>query len=242
MVKPSPDFLTLPQLERIPWLVHGFGTGAWEEADLDREERLEGFTPVIMRQLHSGTLHRLEAAPPVRLEGDALMTDVPGLLLVVRTADCLPVLLVDGANRAVAAVHCGWRGTQGRILDKAVAAMEAAYGTDPRALVAAVGPCIGPCCYAVGPEVRAAFHDAGFPDDVFYERGGRAFLDLRTANVKLLDSLGVGRDNIVSAGACTRCAPGLLSHRRDKDEKRRMFNFIGIRRAGAKSPGSTLPQ
>ena len=242
MAGARPHFLTLPQLERIPWLVHGFGTGVWEEADLERDERLRGFSPVIMRQLHSEAIHCLEAAPEGRLEGDALITDVPGLLLVVRTADCLPALLVDGAHRAVAAVHCGWRGTRNRILGKAVKAMEEAYATDPRGLVAVLGPCIGPCCYEVGADVRAAFAESGFDPLLFYERGGRLFLDLRAANLGLLGALGVAGDNILSVGACTHCAPGLVSYRRDKSEKRRMFNFIGIRRPLPEAPGSSVPQ
>ena len=88
--------------------------------------------PVIMRQIHSDTVHRLDAAPAGKLEGDALMTNVAGLLLVIRTADCLPVLLVDEANRAVAAVHCGWRGTEKRILEKAVLAMAEALRVETR--------------------------------------------------------------------------------------------------------------
>src|SRR5512137_2325214 len=99
------------------------------------------------------------------------MTNVPGLLLVIRTADCLPVLLVDEENRAVAAVHCGWRGTERRILEKTVKAMEGAYGSKPADMRAALGPCIGPACYEVGPEVRQAYLKAGFPASVFAERG-----------------------------------------------------------------------
>jgi YfiH family protein len=230
MEKRRAGFVTFPRLDKISWLVHGFGTGAWREADIGRDEKLEDFTPVIMRQLHSDIIHRLQRPPAGRLEGDALITDVPGLLLVVKTADCLPVLLVDEANRAVASVHCGWRGTKARILDKAVRAMREAYGTDPRRLVAALGPCIGPCCYEVGGDVISAFHEAGFTPDIFYERGGRAFLDLRAANVRLLETLGVRPAGILSAGACTHCAPGLLSYRRERGERRRMYNFVGIRK------------
>src|SRR5512139_3860133 len=113
-------FLVVPRLARVPGLVHGFGRAGWSERDFRAFAAARGLEPVIMRQLHSDVIHRLDEAPSERLEGDALITDVPGLLPVIRTADCLPVLLVDEANRAVAAVHCGWRGTEKRILEKAV--------------------------------------------------------------------------------------------------------------------------
>jgi polyphenol oxidase len=218
-------YSTAPRFAAVPWLVHGFGRAGWGEEDIGAAAELRGFRPVIMRQLHSDILHRLDRAPAAKLEGDALMTNVPGILLVVRTADCLPVLLVDPARRATAAVHCGWRGTQKRILEKTARAMNRAYGTGPGDLLAALGPCIGAACYEVGPEVREAFEKAGFPPDVF----AKSLLDLRVANRWLLENLGVKPANIWTSDACTHCDPGLLSYRRHKGEARRMYNFIGIR-------------
>ncbi len=237
-------YLTVPALERIPWLVHGFGTAGWQEADFARSPRLRDFRPIIMHQLHSDTVHRLDAAPRDRLNGDALITNVPGLLLIVRTADCLPVLLVDEARRAVAAVHCGWRGTRSRILEKVTREMLSAYGSRPADLLAALGPCIGPCCYEVGPEVRASFLEAGFPPAAFHDAAGEAsprtafhsLLDLRAANVWLLESLGVPPAGIFGLDACTRCEPRLVSYRRNRNEKRRLYNFIGINLAKEAAP------
>lgn len=257
MAEAAKPYLTVPRLDRIPWLVHGFGTGAWREEDLSRPGEFGRFRLVIMRQVHSDIVHRVDAAPSSRLSGDALITDVSGLLLIVRTADCLPVLLADEENRAVASVHCGWRGTQARVLERAVREMGRAYGTDPARLVAALGPCIGPACYEVGPEVSEVFEKAGFPPSVFTERpeprgeggkaplarhiwghvskvrvpasSGKSLLDLRAANTWLLETLGVKRANIWTSDACTHCDPSLLSYRRDKGEPRRMYNFIGIR-------------
>ncbi len=225
MQKPGTGYSTAPLLAAVPWLVHGFGRAGWDEADMRAAAELRGFRPVIMRQLHSDIIHRLDRAPTVKLEGDALMTDVPGILPVIRTADCLPVLLADPKRRAVAAVHAGWRGTQKRILEKTIRAMSEASGTAPGDLLAALGPCIGPACYEVGPEVREAFDRAGFPASVFTN----SFLDLRAANIWLLEALGVKRANISTSDACTHCDPGLLSYRRHKGEPRRLYNFIGIR-------------
>jgi YfiH family protein len=224
--------LTVPRLAEIAGLVHGFGGGGWSEADFLAFAASRELDPVIMRQLHSDTVHRLEEAPAGKLEGDALMTNVPGLLLVIRTADCLPVFLVDNENRAVAAVHCGWRGTEKRILEKAVKAMIQAYGSKPGKMLVALGPCIGSACYEVGPEVRGSLLRAGFPPVVLAEapgRPGKSLLDLRAANAWLLRELGFKKDNILdSCPACTHCELSLLSYRRAPADHRRMYNFVGL--------------
>ncbi len=224
----------------VPGLVHGFGDARWSEADFLAFAASRGLQPVVMNQVHSDTVHRLDAAPAGKPDGDALMTNVPGLLLVIRTADCLPVLLVDPENRAVAAVHCGWRGTEKRILEKAVRAMGEAYGSNPADMLAALGPCIGAACYEVGPDVREGFLRAGFPESVFALRGHvpevhvpvlkrKYLLDLRAANLGLLAALGFKKSRISNPGpACTHCEPRLLSYRRNSADPRRMYNFIGL--------------
>ncbi|MEN6561421.1 MAG: peptidoglycan editing factor PgeF [Acidobacteriota bacterium] len=240
MTEDRRPFLSEPRLASVPGLVHGFGEARWSEADFLAFAASRGLRPVIMRQLHSDIVHRIDAAPSGALDGDALMTNVPGLVLVIRTADCLPALLVDEARRAVAAVHCGWRGTAGRILEKAVRAMGEAYGSKPEGLRAALGPCIGAACYEIGPEVREVFLGAGFPETVLVKRGdapgvhvpelkAKYLLDLRAANIWLLAGLGVRKENIFSPGAvCTHCEPRLLSYRRFPADRRRMVNFIGL--------------
>ena len=231
-------FLSVPRLAGIGGLVHGFGRAGWSEAEFLAFAASRGVKPVIMRQLHSDVVHRLDEAPSAKLEGDALMTNRPGLLLVIRTADCLPVLIVDEKNRAVAAVHCGWRGTEKRILEKTIVAMGEAYGSKPAGMLAALGSCIGAACYEVGPEVRDGFLRAGFPPSVFTERGHvpkvrvpdrKALLDLRAANVWLLRGLGFKKGHLFEPGpACTHCEPTLLSYRRNPHDPRRMVNFIGL--------------
>lgn len=233
-------YLVVPRLESIPGLVHGFGDARWSEADFLAFAESRGLKPVIMHQLHSDVIHRVDSVPPEKLEGDALMTNVPGLVLVIRTADCLPVLLVDEENRAVAAIHCGWRGTEKRILEKAVQTMGEVYGSKPATMLAALGPCIGAACYEVGVEVKKAFIKAGFPEGLFVERGklpaiqvpnyqGKYLLDLREANIWLLRELGFKKTNIFNPGpTCTHCEPRLLSYRRNSSDLRRMYNFVSL--------------
>ncbi len=127
---------------------------------------------VTSKQVHSATIRVVREADGVWegrlqsedgkavLEGDGMMTDLPGVMLGIQTADCVPVLVVDVKKRAVAAFHAGWRGTVARIVEQGIARMRAEYGSQPEDLVAAVGPSIGACCYAVGDEVRSEFEIA----------------------------------------------------------------------------------
>lgn len=228
----SRSYLTVPRLERIPWLIHGFGTADWTEADFGRVREWDGFRPVILDQVHSDVIHCVDGAPSGRLEGDALITSIPKLFLVVKTADCLPVLVVDEPRRIVAAVHCGWRGTCKRILEKVVGELRARHGCEPATLLAALGPCIGPECYEVGPDVRERFQAAGFPEDLVRPNpagAGKYLLDIRAANAFGLRGAGLRPENILSLGACTRCRPELLSYRRDGTAERRMYAFVGMK-------------
>jgi len=229
-------YLIVPRLGEIPGLVHGFGTAAWTLKDAVAWAGRRGFRTIVLKQVHSDIVHvidggNVERAAATRLPGDALVTDLPGVLLVVKTADCLPVFLVDESRRIVAAVHCGWRGTRSRIVEKTIEVLSEKYGAPPDGLLAALGPCIGRDCYEVGDEVRSVFAREGFPGPLFRERtadGPRYLFDLRAANVASLRAAGVREENIVSDASCTHCEPGLLSFRRDKDENARMASFVGF--------------
>lgn len=126
-------------------------------------------TPVLrtLNHLEDGASDFLE---PATMRGDALMTDVPDLLLTVQTADCTPILLFDPVRRAIAAIHAGWRGTLARIAERTVGAMRLRYGTDPGDLLAAIGPSVGPESYAVGEEVRHEFESQfAYAPELFQE-------------------------------------------------------------------------
>ena len=230
VVERTRPLLTIPRFEAMPWLVHGFGTSAWKEEDFSRDEELKRFRPVLMNQLHSDIVHRIEKMPGRKLGGDALVTDKPGILLVIKTADCLPVLIVDERKRIVAAAHCGWRSTAARILVKLIRSMRRDFDSVPRDLIAAFGPCIGAECYEVGEDVRERFKAAGFPPGIFGRdpaRPGRYSLNLRKANIRLLEEEGLKAANIFSVDLCTSCDDRLISFRQSGNKDRRMFNFIG---------------
>jgi YfiH family protein len=115
---------------------------------------------------------RLPDASPVQAErsGDALITSEPGVLLTIRTADCLPVLIADKRLRAIAAIHAGWRGALERVIEKAVGEMQRAFASRPQDLVAALGPAIGRCCYEVGDEVIDAFRGQFVESESFFSK------------------------------------------------------------------------
>jgi YfiH family protein len=223
--------IVIPRLAAIPWLVHGFGTRRFNLADLRAEAARHRAEAVLLDQVHSGIVRVVETLPARRLAGDALATQTPGLVLAVKTADYLPILLVDEERRAVAAVHAGWRGAALAIAGHAVTTLRRNFGTNPANLLAALGPSIGPPCYEVGEEVRRRFAETGLAGEFFRPRRGRPgkyLFDLAAANIARLEAAGVPRSNILSVGRCTYCDPDFHSYRRDGDTRRRLYNYIGI--------------
>jgi YfiH family protein len=206
------------RLEQLPWLQHGFGTRLstnWPDA--------AGLATA--RQIHSDQI--LVASEPGHLgPGDAIISNRPGVTVAIRTADCLPILIVDPRTRAVAAVHAGWRGTVAEIAPKAVAAMCRELGTVPGDLEIAIGPGIGPCCFQVGPEVAIQFR-AFFPER--NDLTVRAKLDLAETITRQLRRNGVTASQISTSGCCSCCKPELFeSYRRDREEAGRMVAAIGV--------------
>lgn len=225
------NYLTVPRLEQIPNLIHGFGTTAWKLENIIDIPGCTKFHPAVLNQVHSDIIRFIEEDPPSQLRGDAMMTNRPLLLLVIKTADCLPVFLVDEAHVAVAALHCGWKGTGKRLPEKVVNGMKSRFSSEPSSLVAAFGPSIGAACYEVGEDIRRMYAQAGLPDRVFrrqQHRQDKYYLDLKEANRYLLLQAGVREENIFSIDICTHCDIRFFSYRRDREKTGRLFNFIGL--------------
>ncbi|MDD2367243.1 MAG: peptidoglycan editing factor PgeF [Desulfuromonadaceae bacterium] len=163
------------------------------------------------------------------VEGDAIITNQPDVLIGVCVADCAPILICDPDKRVIAAVHAGWKGTASRLVSKTVAGMKTEFGSDPGRLHAAIGPCIQKCCYEVDEPVKKAFQQNGIPWDTSAElkTSGKWQLDLATANEELLLAAGVPKDSIQISGQCVCChSEQFFSYRRDKDEAGRQMGFI----------------
>ncbi len=223
--------LTIPGWEKIPFLVHGFGNRNWKYSDFRRNPVLRKFKPIFLRQIHSDIAHIVRGFSENKKSGDALLTDRPGLLLVIKTADCLPVLMTDKNGRAVAGVHCGWRSTSQRLVQKVVDILERSYGCEPSSLMVAFGPSIGGDCYEVGEDVKNVFEKKGLEGKGFSphpRRKDKLFLDLRLSNRYQLQEKGVSDSNVFEVDMCTHCDKEFLSYRRDRETKGRMLSFIGF--------------
>lgn len=166
------------------------------------------------------------------LECDGFITDRPGVALCVKTADCVPVLLVDGKKKVVSAVHAGWRGTALGIGGKAVRIFQERFSSQTEDLWAAIGPSIGPCCYEVDEKVYCEFADQRSGSNLLKAaaRKDRWMLDLILANRLQLESAGIPASQISAAGVCTSCRrDAFFSHRGEGETTGRQLNFIMIR-------------
>ncbi len=264
---------------QLPWLVHGFSMRGGGVSEIDGEKVLNlgavewdkrenvdenkkrfqaavgasDLDFVTLHQIHSDVVRIVDATPGKQCKGDALATNRNGLLLGVRTADCSPVLVVDPKMRVVAAVHAGWRGTLARIVAKTIGQMQMEFKSDPKDMLAAIGPTIAGCCYEVGTEVAADFsakfaNAAEFFDEL---RTGdepnplqwlnmmppghqpppkKVLLDLKKANRLQLIEAGVLERNIYVSELCTSCdVDRLFSYRKEGAMSGRLLSVVGIR-------------
>ncbi len=233
------------------------------------------FSPAMVQQVHSAEIFQVALSASGRLvyipsglpprsalegppqadvatdggrAGDALVTAEPAILLAVRSADCMPVLLVDPRRRVVAAVHAGWRGLLGRVAEKAVGEIVRLFGSRPKELLAALGPSIRACCYPVGPEVVDAFCGSFLHGEKYFQtqpgKGNRtssaAHLDLAEVARDQLRSAGLTPRHIETAEFCTACRTDLFySYRKEGSSTGRMMAVVGIAGVGlgSKEPG-----
>lgn len=197
--------------------------------------------PVVQaHQVHGTRVAVVTSGATTRdeLEGyDALTTNVPGVTIGVRTADCVPVLLHDPVRHAVAAVHSGWRGTVADVLGQAIATMHAVWQTDARDLVAVIGPSISPESFQVGQEVADAFARQGFPmqrlltDEGPRQEGtmhGGLHIDLWAACQWLLMRAGVAESHIHTTRQCTYLQSDLFYSARREGNRHDARNITAI--------------
>ena len=206
---------------------------------------------VTLTQVHGATVCVIRRGTPLpdgRPEADVLVSSATDVAIAVRAADCVPLLMADRVTGAVAAVHAGWRGTAARACVAALTAMQREFGTHPNNIVAAIGPCIRPCCYQVGPDLVDAFAAAGHerylidrwfstpPPPAFAEGFGAAGpgagrrqlrLDVAGANRDQLILAGVPEGQIHDVGLCTAMHLDVLtSYRAEKDNAGRIAGVI----------------
>ena len=168
------------------------------------------------------------------METDGMVTNVPGICLVTFYADCVPLFFVDPVHRAIGLSHSGWRGTVGRIGKVTVEKMTENYGTDPKDVIAAVGPSICQDCYEVSEDVICRFRE-NFPEecwpDLFYNKGdGKYQLNLWKANEYVFAEAGIRREHTAVTNVCTHCNPDILfSHRTTGEKRGNLSAFLALK-------------
>ena len=194
-----------------------FGMFRKEEDDVVEMKQVHGDHVAVVGQAEKGT---------TVLERDAIITGTPGVVLLVKSADCVPILLIDPVKRVVGALHAGWRGTAAEIARLTIDHMEDYFGTRAENVVAGVGPSIGPCCYEIDTPVINAFNGFSYRDKLFTKQyDDRANFNLWDANKFQLIERGVKEKNIEVAGICT------------KDNNNLFFSDRGLGKPGGRFGG-----
>jgi hypothetical protein len=221
-------YIQLPLFDGAP-LFHFFGTrllakGSETEAEYSQNIAALGQAESLARcrQVHGDQIFQANAeggelSPEIQT-GDGLMTNRCGRLIVVSTADCVPVLLFDPVRKVVSAIHAGWRGSHLNISAKAVVAMQSDYGSNPKDILAGIGPSIGPCCFEVGRDVWGELErDYSYGKQVLvHGKEEKAWVDLVQLNRLQLIEAGLRPEKVHDTGLCTSCTPNLFySFRRD---------------------------
>ncbi|MFO8058068.1 MAG: peptidoglycan editing factor PgeF [bacterium] len=225
----------------VPGVLHAFGSRDTGTGAGVARRRIKNAFPEIeelctIKQVHGSRVVEARSAGDARglrnTHADAIVSNAKGLALCVRTADCVPVLVLDPRGKATAAVHAGWKGTAARVAAEAVKTMQRLYGSEPASLRAGIGPCICPPHYQVdGPVIEAVEKGLGEKSQavLFPEDENHARLDLVKANRIVLEEAGIPAENIEELGLCTWCRPELFfSYRREGKGVPSLYHFIMI--------------
>ncbi|MCI8916857.1 MAG: peptidoglycan editing factor PgeF [Oscillospiraceae bacterium] len=200
---------------------------------------VEGGRLAMTNQIHGGAVRTvttadLKADPydKVTYEADGLMTDLPGVALVIYSADCIPILFYDPERRVIAAVHAGWRGTAAGIATAAVARMKDVYGCRPENILAAIGPGIGPDCFETHEDVPNAMTAAlstAVLQHIKIKENGKFSVDLKGVNAMRLEQAGLDPAHIAVSQVCTACdQERFWSHRRQGTSRGSMAAAIQL--------------
>ena len=215
------------------WASLNLGVGRGDDPDHVRENYRRFFAAIggsgtqlaMSNQVHGAVVRTVTTADlhadpydKVGYEADGLMTDLPGVALVVYCTDCIPILFYDPVRRCVAAVHAGWRGTAAGIAAHAVDRMVNVYGSRPSDILAAIGPGIGPDCFETHEDVPNAMTAAlgtGVLRHIRIKENGKFAVDLKAVNAMRLEQAGLDPGHIAVSSLCTSCNPDKFwSHRK----------------------------
>ena len=252
-------FLSYPMLEETGIVHHGFSTklggvskGCWATMNIsttrgddpeDVEEnqrriaRAIGVKPEDMtftNQTHTTNVAVVRAENKGRrfMETDGMITNVPGICLVTFYADCVPLYFVDPVKKAIGLSHSGWRGTVGKIGKVTVELMQKTYGSDPKDILAAIGPSICQDCYEVSEDVivkfQKSFEEKYWPELFYQKENGKYQLNLWKANELVFEEAGILKKHIAVTNVCTHCNI-LFSHRTTGNKRGNLSAFLALK-------------
>ena len=223
------SYYYVPELEQRG-IKHGFFTAQSPSHTLQGNEKAEFLgtfglnDSVIMKQEHGVDVHVIrDGYRPIL--GDGLIIISKGIAGIVKTADCLPIIICGMDYPVVSIVHAGWRGTAKKIAKKAIEKMSE-FGVNRKGITAILGPSIGPCCYEIKNDVRNIFMEEGFSDDIFKRKNNTRFLDIRQANIEILHKEGI--EDIYDINLCTRCSRDIFNSYRGGEKEKRQINFVSL--------------
>ena len=242
----------IPELTRLEWVRHAFLTrkggvslppyeslnisftnGDREEHVLQNRNRIAStfrFSPkelILLNQMHQDRVLVLKdpfRPLPPRLEYDALVTNAPNAFLGIRTADCLPIFMVDPRKKVIAAVHSGRQGTSLHIAARVLEVMHQEFGSSAHDLLVALGPGIGICCYEIDEPVFVS----EWEPYATHKGNGKWNVDLAGINIHLMERQGISKEQISWVNLCTHCHPDLFFSYRKEGKTGRQLSFIGI--------------
>ena len=157
---------------------------------------------------------------------DASITNISGISLVIHTADCVPVAFADPVNKAIGNAHCGWRGTFKELSKKTLNEMSARFGTNPKDVICAIGPCICTNCYEVSQDLYIEFKNKFHFDDAIIQKEEKFYLNLPLINKHILTEAGVKEENIAISDLCTCCEKNDLYSHRGLGPKRGLISSV----------------
>ena len=231
------DYLTINK-EGLDFVKIAISTTNMDAKNLDDINRVlkDEFTLKNLsknKQIHSNIVNKIDKTNIGQIiDGDAIITNEKNVPLLILTADCVPVVLVDKVNKAVGLVHAGWRGTYGKICSETLQSMKENYNTNTEDVVAIIGPSIGKCCYEVSYDLVEKF-SALLPnaDEKIYEiRDEKYYLNLWEVNTQILKEFGVLKSNIINMNICTSCnCDRFFSYRKHEKTPKRIGTFIEIK-------------
>lgn len=224
------SYYHIPELEKQN-IIHGFFTKTSPSRILKGDGRksfLDTFSLkdlIIMHQEHGEKIHTIRNGEKP-ISGDGVILLEKNVAGIIKTADCLPIVICEPDYPMAAIIHAGWRGTLKRITKKAIHEM-VKLGGERKRMVALLGPAIGPCCYEIKEDVHSVLRSNGFPEHIFRKTETSLFLNLKRANTGMLKDGGI--EKIYDTGFCTCCNENLFySYRRGQKEDRQI-NFVSLK-------------